>query len=133
MIVLLDTNVVMSALFFSKALVPILSHWAEGTFTVALSKEIADEYNDVYERMVKKTGRRSLESIFKAILTSATYYEPVNLKMQICKDPDDDMFLACALACQASYITTGDKLLLEVGEIGMTQIIKPADFIKLLP
>jgi uncharacterized protein len=128
MIVILDTNVVMSAIFFSKTLKPVLEHWAAGKYSIAMTKEIAEEYIDIYERLSKKYEPLA-ESILKAVLAKSAYYEPVALPGQVCEDPDDDMFLACALSCSAGYLVTGDKLLLAVREIGKTAIVTPKVFL----
>ena len=37
---------------------------------------------------------------------------PAPLKQSVCRDPDDDVLLACALASQADYIVSGDQDLL---------------------
>ena len=129
MIVVLDTNVVISAIFFSKSLEPVLTHWASGAFSTALTKEIADEYIDVYQRMFEKYEALA-EQVFKAIIFKSSYYDPLPLPKQICEDPDDDKFISCALSCDANYIVTGDKLLLAVNEIGHTKIITPKKFLQ---
>jgi len=34
----------------------------------------------------------------------------------VAADPDDDVFLHCAAACQASYVVSGDHHVLDLGE-----------------
>ena len=131
MIVILDTNIVMSAIFFSRTLTPIISHWASGSFKLALTKDIAEEYVDVYQRMSAKYVAL-MEQTFQTILASAEYFEPTKLNKQICKDADDDIFLECALSAKADFVVTGDKLLLAVGKIGLSEIIEARKFIDLL-
>jgi uncharacterized protein len=50
----------------------------------------------------------------------------------VCRDPHDDPFLACAVACDAHYLVTGDKDLLCLKEHGVTKILSPANFLQLL-
>lgn len=40
--------------------------------------------------------------------------EPQPLSVPVCRDPDDDHVLACALAAQATVIVSGDKDLLDL-------------------
>ena len=51
---------------------------------------------------------------------------------EVCKDPDDDMFISCALSASANYIVTGDKALLAVKKYRGIVVVSPAVFIHLL-
>jgi len=46
----------------------------------------------------------------------------------VCRDPDDDRILACAVAHEAQYIVTGDKDLLVLGTFRGVKIVSPRDF-----
>jgi putative PIN family toxin of toxin-antitoxin system len=50
----------------------------------------------------------------------------------ICRDPDDDMFLSCALESGADYIVTGDRDLLDMRTFRGTRIVTPTQFLLLL-
>jgi uncharacterized protein len=52
------------------------------------------------------------------------------LSEQVCSDPDDDKFLACAIACGNKLIVSGDKHLLKVSGFQNIEILKPHEFIK---
>jgi putative PIN family toxin of toxin-antitoxin system len=47
-------------------------------------------------------------------------------------DPDDDIFIACAVAGEADYIVSGDRHLLNLGEYQGIHILRPADFLAIL-
>ncbi len=49
---------------------------------------------------------------------------------RLCRDPDDDMFLAVALAADADWLVTMDQRLLAVGGIGRTRVLRPARFLE---
>ncbi len=52
-------------------------------------------------------------------------------KMQICRDPKDDILLECCLAAKADFLITGDKDLLDIGELPFElRIIAPSSFLK---
>ena len=48
------------------------------------------------------------------------------LPLPVCRDPDDDAVLACALAAQADLIVSGDEDLLILKEFQHIPIITPA-------
>lgn len=48
------------------------------------------------------------------------------------RDPENDMFLACALAAEAQYIVSNDRDLLALGRPFGIRIITPAELLRLL-
>ncbi|NUB13568.1 putative toxin-antitoxin system toxin component, PIN family, partial [Azospirillum brasilense] len=48
---------------------------------------------------------------------------------RLCRDPDDDMFLAVALAADADWLVTVDRQLLSVRQVGRTRILRPERFL----
>ena len=51
---------------------------------------------------------------------------------RICRDPDDDWVIACAVAGEADVIVTGDRDLLALGRAGEIPILSAAQFLSLL-
>jgi len=52
------------------------------------------------------------------------------LPQPVCRDPDDDAVLACALAAQADLIVSGDADLLVLKQFQNIRIITPAEAVK---
>ncbi|MDQ3623269.1 MAG: putative toxin-antitoxin system toxin component, PIN family [Verrucomicrobiota bacterium] len=50
----------------------------------------------------------------------------------ICRDPDDDLVLAAAVAGSCQYLVTGDNDLLVLGAFRDVKIVKPREFLNLL-
>ncbi len=48
-----------------------------------------------------------------------------SLPEPVCEDPDDDKFLACALATETKIIVSGDKHLLKVSGYRGIDVIRP--------
>lgn len=48
--------------------------------------------------------------------------------MDVCRDPDDNKFIACAVDADAVYIVSGDNDLLTVRQYGKIEIVTAAEF-----
>ncbi len=60
----------------------------------------------------------------------ATLVKPVALRAPVCRDPDDDVVLATALATHADAIVTGDADLLVLQERADIPILSPRQFVE---
>jgi len=56
-------------------------------------------------------------------------YDVPPLLESVCDDPDDDKFLACALASGSTIIVSGDKHLLKVSGYRKIEVLKPREFV----
>ena len=65
------------------------------------------------------------------ILTEATLVVAPPLPQQVCTDPDDDKFLACALAASAKVICSGDKALLKTSGYRGIKVLTPGQLLAL--
>jgi predicted nucleic acid-binding protein len=50
----------------------------------------------------------------------------------VCRDPDDDAVLACALAAQADLIVSGDDDLLVLKQFQEIRIVTPTQAVKMI-
>ena len=75
----------------------------------------------------------ALHSILGLIELYSEMVEPVSFAKPVCSDPDDDKFLEAAVAANADYVVSGDAALLRLKGHGNIGIVKPAEFLKLLP
>ena len=127
--VVMDTNVFVSGVFFSGPPYQILKAWQSGEFELAVSKEIMDEYRRVGEILAEERSEIALSPILKFVVEHAKVYRPAKLRHSVSDDPDDDKFIACALACGSSTIISGDRHLLNVSGYQGIQIFKPREFL----
>lgn len=130
MIVVLDTNVFVSS-FFGGNPRRIIDLWKSGRFKIGLSPAIIEEYVEVLGRLGLADEPELTEILdFLAggvgILFTA---DPPDLKV-VKGDPDDDKFIACAVALKAEFVVTGDKALCAVKSFGGVQILTPAELLK---
>ena len=70
-----------------------------------------------------------IRSIFELLTIKAEMVSASTLPDQICEDPDDDKFLACAIASGAKHVVSGDKHLLKVTGYQSIEILTPRKFV----
>jgi putative PIN family toxin of toxin-antitoxin system len=128
--IVLDTNVLISGIFFSGPPHRILKAWHRGKLTLVISESIFDEYQRVANELSAQFPDIELESILALLLTESELIQAGELKEQVCADPDDDKFLACALAGKCRVVISGDKELLKVSGYRGIEVLRPREFIE---
>jgi putative PIN family toxin of toxin-antitoxin system len=137
MIVVLDTNVIISSVLSSKGSpAEIIRRWESDEFEIATSPALLEELERAfsYDRISKrfKEPEERIEALLKGLRAVATLVDP-GFNLQVIKDdPDDDRVLECALEAGASYIISGDMHLLRLKEYQGIMVLPPEDFIALL-
>ena len=130
--VIIDTNVIISALYFGGKPGVILNAWKNHKFNICINQEILQEYHNTSERLSSKYKNISQHDVvqFLELLTTHTHIIPsLNTNIQICEDPNDDKFIYCALASGAKIIISGDRHLLDINGYQNIEILKPLNFI----
>lgn len=127
--IILDTNVFVSGVFFSGPPYRILKAWRNGILTLVISEEIFEEYQRVGEILGEKYPAIDLQPILKLVRANAQIYPVKCLPESVADDPDDDKFIACAVACKSKIIVSGDKHLLRVNGFREIEIIRPREFV----
>ena len=127
--IILDTNVLVSGIFFTGPPCQILEAWREGRLHLAISQEILDEYRRVGEILSEQFPAIVLRPILDLVAANAEIFPVQCLTEPVCDDPDDDKFLACALAAKSKVIVSGDKHLLKVSGFRGIKVIKPREFV----
>lgn len=127
--VVIDTNVFVAGIFWSGPPYTILQAWQEKKIQVAITKDILDEYHRVAELLQQKYSTIDLTPIIEWVTTYSEICHPAPLSKRISVDPDDDKFIACAIAAKANIIISGDKDLLDVSGVFGIQVIKPRGFV----
>ena len=130
LVLVLDTNVFMSAIFFAGTPYTILEAWKNGDVRLVVSQEILDEYNEVAHRLQKDFPAIDISSWLSFVKANAGMVEAVPLPVPVCSDPDDDMFLACAKAAHGAVICSGDKALLATSGYCDIEVLKPREVIQ---
>jgi putative PIN family toxin of toxin-antitoxin system len=127
--VVLDTNVFISGVFFSGPPYQILKAWRDDILQLVVSHEIFEEYQWVGEILAEKFPGVLLVPTLELLTVEAEFTFAPNLPEPVCEDPDDDKFLACALATRTKIIVSGDRHLLKVSGYRGIDVIRPRRFL----
>jgi len=71
-----------------------------------------------------------MDSFWNFLTSNILLVDVLHIPNFIKDDPDDDKFIACAIASEVKIIVPGDKHLLNLSGINGIAIIKPSDFVK---
>ena len=131
--VVIDTGVLISAFAFGgvpeKAVKKAFKHSA-----IFVSQPLIEEYRDTplkLEERGKITHQqmKALISGIAAFVANAKVVHPTK-KLSLCRDPEDNMVLECCLAAKTGILITGDKDLLDIGDLPFDlKIITPQEFV----
>ena len=125
--VVVDTNVLISGTFFGGHPRQIVEAAAQGYISVVATPEIITEYVDIAQEMVsRKQGTLRLDA-FQTFLSKLELVNQVT-PVSVCRDPDDDKFLSCAIDGHALWIVSGDKDLLTIGTYQNIEIVTASEF-----
>ncbi|MDP9121824.1 MAG: putative toxin-antitoxin system toxin component, PIN family [Acidobacteriota bacterium] len=127
--VILDTNVFVSAVFFGGPPGRILEEWRGARVQPVLSAEIFEEYRRVGEILVSRYPGVDLEPVLALLIVHGEFVQAPALPEPVAADPDDDKFLACAVAAGVEVIVSGDKHLLEQSEWHGIKVLRPRQFV----
>ena len=128
--VIIDTNVLVSGIFWQGVPARILEAWVERRFRLVVSTSILEEYQAVIHQLEKKYPSVTVSrTILQAVGLYADIVEPVKLAEQVCTDPNDDKFLAAALSGNVDCIVTGDAALLKTDGYKGIRVAKPSSFL----
>lgn len=130
--IVLDTNILVSALLFKGNLAWIVDLWKKGKIIPILSKETFAEFKAVLEYPKFSLTRQEIKVIIEEEVLP--YFEVVEITDSIkgiCRDSDDDKFITCAVSASVDFIVTGDKELLDLGKYKSVRIINASMLLKM--
>jgi putative PIN family toxin of toxin-antitoxin system len=129
--VVIDTNVVISALLFGGIPGKLITLWKNVRIKPLVSREIIDEYLKVlaYPKF-NLSGEEINYLLYQEILP---FFEVISVKQRpvlIKADPSDDIFIRCAQSGKAKVIISGDKHLLALKSYRKIKILSPSEFLE---
>ncbi|MBU0512494.1 MAG: putative toxin-antitoxin system toxin component, PIN family [Chloroflexi bacterium] len=136
--VVIDTNVWVSALLWRGLPYKFLKFTKHGDVEICVTAPILAELSRVlaypkFQHRLKEMGvsisylvgqATALSSLFTAVSSPEETLVPA--------DPDDDIVILAAISARASFIISGDKHLLSLGEYRGIPIVKVHEFLKIV-
>ena len=128
--VVLDANVLISAVLFPGVCRTIMELLGEDKVTLVLSPALLEDFLRAIEkpRLKKLLPPDLLEEMISLIHRKAFIVEP-KIKIKACRDPSDDAVLEAAIAGKAGMVVSGDKDLLTMNPFRNLAIVSPRTFL----
>jgi putative PIN family toxin of toxin-antitoxin system len=123
-----DTNVLVAAFVAEGPCSKLLMRGRKKQFDLIACPVLLQEFNRVLIKKFSATrneARSALRIVSEAI---QSVVHPSQSVQSVCRDPDDDAILACALEAREDYLVTGDVDLLELKIFEGIRIVTPRDF-----
>jgi len=132
--VVLDSNILVSALIKSGKPRELLFKVVEKKVPLVLSREILEEFLEVTEdpNIRKYVDENDVIAYLRVVGNIATIVKVRSVFKVVTEDPDDDIVLRTAYDGKAEYIVSGDKHLLALGEFRKIKIVKVNQILDIL-
>ena len=130
--VVLDTNVIISALVFGGKPRSILQRIMRAEVDLTPSEPIVEELTGVLRRPKFGFPPEVIRATVGELTSLGDMVKPVGSIDEIPEDAADNRILECAAAGHADYIVTGDHHLLQLRQFKDTKIVTASQFLALL-
>ncbi len=122
----LDTNVLVAA-FVARGVCAELLEYCVREHEPVTSAPILEELRRSLVGKIKVSAAQADQTV-RLLRTRLEIVAPVALGAQVCRDADDDVVLATAIAGRCDAIVTGDRDLLDLGSYRDVAIVSPRAF-----
>ncbi|MBD2482242.1 putative toxin-antitoxin system toxin component, PIN family [Planktothrix sp. FACHB-1365] len=134
--IILDTNTVISGLFWRGKPFQVLELMRLGRIKVYTSGAILEELLDVLNRPKFSTRLALLgfspQEVVNSLMSWVEVVEIGEVEKIVISDPDDDQIIACAKLVDADFIISGDTDLLNIREKITIPIVSAGEFLDIL-
>lgn len=127
--IVLDTNVLVSGLLRSQGNpAQVVALALAGAVQVCHDPRILAEYAEVLARPRFKFDPERVREVLAKLELDGVAVEPPDQRLDL-PDPDDEPFLAVALAASADYLVTGNLIDFPAGKRRGCAVVSPAEFV----
>jgi putative PIN family toxin of toxin-antitoxin system len=130
--VVLDTNVLISAILFGGKPRQILEKAIRGEIRLCLSEPILEELKGVLQRSKFDYAPEMIQFILTELTAIADFVNPSEIINVVLEDPEDNRILECAVEAKANYVISGDFRLLKLSKYLNIEILNAATFLEKL-
>lgn len=128
--IVLDTNVIISAVLFGGTPREVLEMVIAGRLKAFVSPAMLAELREVLARPRFHMSGRQVERLVEEFRGLAREVEPAVQVAAVPSDPDDDRVLECAVAAGADFVVTGDNHLLDLDRFHGIRIVTSAQLLR---
>ena len=125
--IVIDTNVVASGIVFGGKPERLLELAIKNDVEMCVSPQILAEYDEIIARLSAKYPNRTIPISLKDLTDNALLVTP-SQTVTVCRDPDDNKFIECAMEGKCLYIVSGDNDLLDLRSYADVEIVTVAEF-----
>lgn len=129
--VVLDTNVLVSGVFFTGIPLKIMQSWLDYKYQVYATPLILEEYIRVINYLSLKHNPLFHQN-WNSILPNICHVIEDQDDVKICRDPHDNKFLSCAQQSRSNFLVSGDKDLNSIASKFTFRIVSPREFVNVL-
>ena len=131
LIVVIDTNVLVGGLLKGRVAAKSIQALVDNKFILVISQSLIDELIDTIRKpkLARLISASETEELLSTLLERASVVNPA-FTLKFCRDPDDDMFLSCAVEGEASHIISWDQDLSVLSPFKGIEILTPGEFLK---
>jgi putative PIN family toxin of toxin-antitoxin system len=125
--VIVDTNVLVSGIFWGGKPGIILGYWRSGKLDILATIDILEEY----VKVITKVGKHEpeLAEHWTGFLLQHLRIVEKTTRLKNCRDPQDDKFLECAVSTGADCLVSGDEDLLVLKNVRGIPILSVSKFL----
>ncbi len=132
--IVIDTNIWISGLLWKGQPWDLLRLAETGRIELCMAPAMLEELSQVlaYEKFQPRLEQLKLSSaelLAYAINLSSVFDVPREGPIIVLADPDDDVFIRCAIVAQAAYVVSGDYHLLDLEKYADIPILTVHDFL----
>ncbi|GHV82551.1 PIN domain-containing protein [Spirochaetia bacterium] len=129
--IVIDTNVIISAAFWGGSPQKVVDMVFNKSVEVVVSNEIIEEYRDIFVEIMQKYPNKQPNFSSDNIVAISKIISPYT-HIEICRDPDDNKFIECAIDGDCLFIVSGDDDLLAIGGYDDITILTVKHFLEWL-
>ena len=123
-----DTNALIAAFLTEGLCSGLLLRARKHAFNLVLCDDIIGEFQGILTKKFKLSSSDISEITTIVTEAASEILHQTGSIERICRDPNDDMVIACAVDSKADYIVTGDEDLLILKRYKDIVIINPRNF-----
>ena len=123
-----DTNALIAAFLTEGLCSGLLLRARKHAFNLVLCDDIIGEFQGILTKKFKLSSSDISEITTIVTEADSEILHQTGSIERICRDPNDDMVIACAVDSKADYIVTGDEDLLILKRYKDIVIINPRNF-----